>query len=697
MGKKSREKRIRRAEQAEEFIKKQPRGAVSGLEKTCLFILYSSAYLMLLIPLIVRGDFLFPFVGPKGLYLMALIEIFFAAGVFLMIFSPRYRAKRNILSLAIGSFVLIMILATIFGADPSRSFWSKFERMSGLLMWLHLFGFFLVSRAIFKKDDWLRIFSFSILASMVVCSLFWLNKAGVKGLSVAYNGSTVGNSSFLATYLLFNLFFALYLFFELKKRKVFQFFFIKVSRKICLTIAAAGFIFMFITLMFSTGRAAILVFFGGTGLLLLLYLALERKKNNIRLIAKMCLILGLIIYLSGLALLLWNNSPIQQWLSERANKSRQVIWSNAWQGFLERPILGWGPENFSFVFHEHFDPGFYIPEIYGPDTRFDRAHNIIFDNLVDGGALGLLGYLSMFGASFWILGRGYRRKKLNFMTAAVPSIILVAHFTQNLTVFDMPASFLMLFITFGFISAVSGNEPAPEAIPLRQRKNRIIFLPLLVLLLFFSLSSFVIKPARAGTAIIGVMKSPTFEGRKSLYEKALHSSPMGLYQIREHLGLHIFNLIEAGLVEVGDFEIVTQALEETAHDSPFDYYDRLVLARVYNAYAELQKEKDEIVLKRAEQVLEDALRLSPTKQEGYWEMATTKLMLNKNDEAAELLERAISLDPRVLRSYQVAILFYKKIGEMEKARQKGDELLKYYPELESSVRQILEQNNTQNP
>jgi len=699
MGRKSRAKKIRRSGQAEKFIKKQPKGAVSGLEKTCLFILYSSAYLMLLVPLIVNGDFLFPFVGPKGLYLMALIEIFFAAGIFLMIYSPKYRAKRNALSLAIGSFVLIMALATVFGADPSRSFWSKFERMSGLLIWLHLFGFFVVSRAILKKDAWLRIFSFSILVSMVVCFLFWLDKTGVKGLSVAYNGSTVGNSSFLATYLLFNLFFAIYSFFELKKRKTLQFFFIKESRKICLTIATTGFVFLFVTLMFSTGRAAILAFFGGTGLLLLLYLALKHKKNNIRLIAKICLIFGLVIYLSGTALLLWHNSPVQQWLSERANKSRQVIWSNAWQGFLERPILGWGPENFSFVFHEHFDPGFYLSEIYGADTRFDRAHNIVFDNLVNGGALGLIGYLSMFGASFWILWRGYRRKKLDFMTAAVPSVILVAHFTQNLTVFDMPASFLMLFITFGFISAVSCNNniPAQGAILIRNRKSRIIFLPLIVFLLFLSLSSFVIKPARAGTGIIGVMKSPTFEARKPFYEMALHSSPMGLYQIREHLANNIFTLIKARLAEIGDFEIVTQALEEAVHNSPFDYYNRLTLARVYDAYAELQKEKNEVVLKRAEQVLQDALRLSPTKQEGYWEMAITKSMLNKNDEAADLLEKAISLDPRVIRSYQTAILFYEKIGDMEKARQKGDELLKYYPELESLVRQILEQDNTQNP
>ena len=680
---------MRKLEQEGFPPERKSRSAVGGIEKACLFILFLSAYLMLLTPLVVNGDFLFPFVGPKGLYLMALIEIFFATGIFLIIYSPRYRVRRNALLITVGFFVLIMTLATALGADPSRSFWSKFERMSGLLMWLHLFGFFVVSRAIFKKDDWIRIFIASILVSVIACSLFWLNKAGVKGLSVAYNGSTLGNSSFFAAYLLFNLFFAIYLFFELRKRKTFQFFFIKKSKKICLVVAVAGFIFMFFSLMFSTGRAAILSFFGGVGLLLLLSLALKHQKNKIRIVAKTFLILGLIVYLASITLLLWNNSPVQQWLSERANKSRQVIWSVAWQGFLERPILGWGPENFSFVFHKHFDPGFYIPEVYGGDTRFDRAHNIVFDNLIDGGALGLLGYLSMLGASFWILWKGYRRNQISFITAAVPSVILMAHFTQNLTVFDMPASFLMLFIVFGFISSVSARESAREN-NFDNKRGKIIFLPLIVVLLSFSLSSFVIKPIKASVATIGVMKSPTFEAREPLYEKALHSSPMGLYQIREHLGVHVFNLVAIRLAEIGDFEITSQALEETVYHSPFDYYSRLILARVYNAYAELQKEKDEAVLNRAEQVLQDALRLSPTKQEGYWEMASTKLMLGKEDEAIQLLEKAIELEPRAIRSYQAAIFSYKKIGDMERARQTGARLLEIHPEMEASVKQVID-------
>jgi hypothetical protein len=466
--------------------------------------------------------------------------------------------------------------------------------------------------------------------------------------------------------------------------------FFKKAKKELLAILIFGFVFMFITLMYSTGRAAILAFFGAFGLLILLYFALEYKKPKIKFIAKILLILGVVAYLSGITVLLWHNSPAQQWLSENANKSRQVIWQDSWQGFLERPILGWGPENFAVVFHEHFDPGFYLSDIYGPDTRFDRAHNIIFDNLVDGGAAGLIGYLSMFGVSFWILWKGYKKKKITFIAAAIPAVILVAHFTQNLTVFDMPASFLMLFLTFIFVSVISKERPAEENTPIKTRRKIVIPLVVILILLYFSFSNFVIKPARAATGMIDVMKNPTFEAREKYYDRALNSSPMGLYQIREHLGSNIFNLMDAGFVAVGDFKLVSESLEKTVVDSPFDYYSRVVLGRVYNAYAGLQPEKQEIVLNRAEQVLGQALQLSPTKQEGYWEMARTKAMLGKNNEAVELYEKAITLEPRVIQSYQLEMLFYKKIGDKEKARQVGDRLLNYYPELKESVDEFLE-------
>ena len=45
---------------------------------------------------------------------------------------------------------------------------------------------------------------------------------------------------------------------------------------------------------------------------------------------------------------------MEKGFSEGTIYGRIVIWKIAWQGFLERPLLGWGPENYSIVFSKYY-------------------------------------------------------------------------------------------------------------------------------------------------------------------------------------------------------------------------------------------------------------------------------------------------------------------------------------------------------
>jgi hypothetical protein len=71
-------------------------------------------------------------------------------------------------------------------------------------------------------------------------------------------GGTIGNSSFLGTYLLFNFFITLYLVFNSKKNKRF--------------FAIAALLVIGTALFFSTARAALVSTFGGLVLLFLLWM-----------------------------------------------------------------------------------------------------------------------------------------------------------------------------------------------------------------------------------------------------------------------------------------------------------------------------------------------------------------------------------------------------------------------------------------
>src|SRR3989304_7549739 len=114
----------------------------------------------------------------------------------------------NALTISIDFFVLISIIASVFGVDFTRSFWSTFERMTGLITFLHLFAFYIVLTSVFKERKyWERILTVSILIGVLL--VFYVSTSTDP---TARGGGTLGNTSFMSAYLVFDIFFALILF-----------------------------------------------------------------------------------------------------------------------------------------------------------------------------------------------------------------------------------------------------------------------------------------------------------------------------------------------------------------------------------------------------------------------------------------------------------------------------------------------------
>ena len=83
--------------------------------------------------------------------------------------------------------------------------------------------------------------------------------------------------------------------------------------------------------------------------------------------------------------------------SKTTGVSRLNNWKIAYEGFKEKPVLGWGQENYQYVFAKHF-----LPEMYNDAPWYDRSHNFLLDWLVSGGILGLLSFLAPFGLTLWL-------------------------------------------------------------------------------------------------------------------------------------------------------------------------------------------------------------------------------------------------------------------------------------------------------
>lgn len=682
MGKKARLKRER--EKSKEIRKKKDTISNTSIDNILLFIIHGATYLLLLIPAIVGTHYFFPYVGPKGLYLMTFIEIIFFAWLILAYLNPKYRPKKNIVVKTLSLYLSILVFATILGIDPLRSFWSKFERMSGTLIWLHLFGFFIVSISVFKKRDWQRFFLASLAVALFVCLAFF---SGDNSTLTSKGGSTLGNSSFLATYLLFNIYFALYLiavFYEEVKKKM--------ERKedliyslIKIVFSVLILVFMFLVLSLSSGDAAFATCLGGFGLILLFWGAFRIKKPLLKKIGKIALFIGLIGYIASVSLLLIPGSLMQDFYLNFRSGARPIVWRIAWEGFKEKPIFGWGPQNFGIVFEKNFDPWLKFHN----KPRFDQAHNIVMDTLVDVGILGFLTYLSLFGSVFWVLWKKASKSRVNFFAAAIFTSLLIGHFTQNLVVFDMPASYLMLFMVLGFAGSVAQGQTSEKAV---AKKFSPLITIVAVLLFVLSFNYFVYKPSISGKGIIKVLVSQSYEQRMGFYEETLHTSPLGLYQLRYHLNNNLLKKAQKGDANLEEVNFMIQELEKSLQTSSLDYDSKLSLAEIYNAQAILFKQGN---LNRAEEILNQAIEFSPKKQDAYWEMAKTQSMLGKEDEALSYAEKAVAIDPQLAQSHIFYINALTVYGKNDLAEEKAREALEVVPEeqikkMEPSFEKTLE-------
>jgi len=686
MGKRSREKRERRLREEIEPKQEKEEGITSILKE----IIRWATYIILFAPLIISGQYFFPFVGLKSIYFMGLAELIFAAWLFLIVFNPKYRPRLNILSIALILFLVVLTFSTFFGADISRSFWSKYERMTGLLMWFHLLAFFLAISSTFKsKEDWFKIFGVSIFAAILISLISLVVKASPNTagmLAASRGGATIGNSSFLGTYLLFNIFLALYLLLQTRGG-------LKVYSGISLAIISPA-------LFLSGARAATLSLLGGLVLLFLLWL-IFCKKGILKFAGIAILIIFVIGVLGLIYLSLQPGNFVYQKFVQMASKSRLVVWQIAWKGFLEKPWLGWGPENFELAFTEHFDPRLFLQE-YGGEIWFDRAHNIILDTLVASGVVGLLSYFAIFLTVFLILWRQYFRKKIDFLTFGIISVVLISYFVQNLTVFDMVNSYLMFFLILGFIGSIASQKALSEGPAFGGRvvggkvgslKKSLV---VIILILFcFSFFKFVIQPIRTDASVIKAIRSPNPTERVALYKKTLDTSPVGKYQIREMFADTAINFIRQGSeaatkVSLDDLKLelnfVKDELEKSIKESPLDFRAYLKLGQVYNIYSQIDPSK----IPQAETVLEKAIELSPTNQQAYWELAQTRLYQGKFDEALSLTEKAVTLEPRIFNSHLIVVQVAKIIGNSELAEKKVKEAIKINPAWEPEFKKILE-------
>jgi len=406
-------------------------------------VVYVGIYGGLFVPLVFVPVVIFPFVFSKLIFFQVLIGLTFPAYLALAWAEPKYRPKWVPLYGAIVAYFIAVALSVVFASDVSRAWWGNQERMNGLFTLLHFFAWFTMASSILTTwKQWRKILIFQVILSGVMASVALLQVPFPKLLLFPVTdrpGGLVDNPIYMAGYQIFSFFFIALLWLRGSSK----------SLKIWLSVIAALDLGAF---LIAQSRGALAGLGVGIAVFAVAYAFMSKSKKT-----KFAVIgLAIAAFLSyGLIYALRDTSFIKATPLARltnlqvTTETRFIAWKIGWQGFLERPLTGWGFDDFHILFNLKYNPkslefGYY-------ETWFDRAHNTVVDSLAMTGIFGFLTYFGIFGALFYSVIRAKRKGWIDVPTTGILIGLPVAYFVQNLFVFDQPAGFTMSFFLYAFV------------------------------------------------------------------------------------------------------------------------------------------------------------------------------------------------------------------------------------------------------
>ncbi len=616
------------------------------------------------IPLYIAAGLFFPFITGKAFLFRGIVELVFAAWLILIAFYKEFRPKKNNL-LCIAIFIAVVTLATVVGINPLRSFWSNFERMEGLVMYIHLFAYFLVLGNVFKKKDWFWMFNAFIASGLIEGCYGVLQKIGKIASPQGGNriDGTIGNPAYLAAFMMFVAAFCVYLFLKTKN----------VSGRIYY--AASG-LFSLLIIYFTATRGPVLGIFialilAGAGYLFFKKIETENdkkiKKALLWSLVGLVLVAGLIYGFKNVGFI--KNNPTLSRLtnlsfSDTTITSRFSIWQMSWKGFLEKPLLGWGPENYVVVFSKY-----YTPEMWKQEPWFDRSHNIVFDWLINAGILGLLSYLSIFFFASRELYKNYQNKKISFEELILVLGLFVAYFFQNLFVFDNIATYISFFAILAWIYSVSTEEE--RAVSQKEKPALDInYSPLViagvVLLGFFYAYQMNIKPYFANSDLMNALmydKYPTTA--LGYYEKAFNENTfLGRDEtVGQFVTFAVSAVKDSTLSTDKKQEIVSLAVKEldtAKSQNPLDPRPFMYSSLFYESVGQIDK---------AIENMQEAVKISPHKQDIVLNLARLYLGQNDFEKALPIIEKTFNEDQTNPNARIDLAAAYILMGDQAKADQ----------------------------
>ncbi len=412
---------------------------------------------------------------------------------------PKWKNPVYLPFLMLSAFFITLILATIFSEDIRFSIFGSPQRAGGVLNLLFFFIFVCFLAVFTDENNWKKLFNVLFAAGILISSLTVVQYFNIlKNIFVSFEeGGTpsfLGNSTFLAIYMLFLSILSFTYFLQEKEKK----------KKM---LYGALFLLFTFTILVTNARATYLGLLIGFFYFFFFYpvknRSNEKNSNGLRRSLKtLKIIAAALVLFIVISVIFFNLFPgiaeksslfriavdrlsVKKIATDLAG-TRFLVWKIALQTVKDKPILGWGPENFYIGFEKYYDPT--VPII--KNTWWDRPHNVFLEIAASSGILSLIFYLLFWIVLFWRLQmfkKQHGEGKDVYLAHGIQAMFigyLIALFFN----FDSFPTYIISFFFIGYsFYLLSKHGEKKIILPPKTNfaKKKFVYIPLLILLTYF--------------------------------------------------------------------------------------------------------------------------------------------------------------------------------------------------------------------
>ncbi len=644
--------------------------SASDIERLLLWAVRIGLMAVLIVPLVVTTSTYFPYVVGKAIYARVVIEITFALWLILVLYYSDYRPSRSWILIAFGAWLVVTLIAGLTGVSFTRSFWSTYERMQGIFDLAHWFLFVMMAGSVFRSvRDWQVPFTFNLIIGATVSALGLAHHFDVYTMDILGSSqrieSTLGNATYVGAYTMVNAMIGVGLIVHSfvrpdvepsmqvrrratrrRQRRVEEQAGWSLDLTTWLRLLWVAAVVINLWALWLTGTRGAIVGMGAGAVVFGVAYLIWGDMKAIRwaalgVIVAAVLSVGLVLVMKTTTVLdpLTDSSTTLRRLAsigldDSSSRGRLVAVQAGLEAFQDRPVLGWGPENFLIAWGRYFDVDSGIHE------RFDQAHSKVFEELTTKGILGLTTYLLIWLAMAAVLLASFRwRTGWHQVFIAVIGATAAAYFVQNLFLFDTTTTTMLFALLVAYLiseerelgAQVSAETPSerrvrliPEGVGSRLGLTMapsfvrssigvgvvvVIVSVLTGLLLFYAFMPF----SSAMTVVQGAIGQGTWDQKEEVLTRSISEFP----GLANYPRIILISQATEGAQDMSDEEfamaVATVGVESEAglEDEPQNWRIRALTAQFY----QVASSRDRSYLTVAREHIDEAAVLAPRTRE----------------------------------------------------------------------------------